>query len=95
MLAVVPAEDAYVQERLLTGPVLERAQHGELWLADCNLSTRAIVGGWAAQGVCFIVRESCVSTASMRTHAVLASEQLDALSLAHALQDAAALVQPT
>jgi IS4 transposase len=54
---VVPAEDAHVQERLLMPALLLQAQRGELWLADCNFSTRAILGGWAAQGACFIVRE--------------------------------------
>ncbi len=54
---VVPAEDAHVQERLLVAPLLQQAHRGELWLADCNFSTRAILRGWAAQGACFIVRE--------------------------------------
>jgi hypothetical protein len=52
---VVPAEDAHVQERLLMPALLPQAQRGELWLADCNFSTRAILGGWAAQGAAFIV----------------------------------------
>jgi IS4 transposase len=58
---VVPVEDAHVQERLLMPALLAQAQRGELWLADCNFSTRAILGGWAAQGACFIVREHGVN----------------------------------
>jgi IS4 transposase len=54
---VVPTEDAHVQERLLMPALLQQARPGELWLADCNFSTRAILGGWIAQGACFIVRE--------------------------------------
>jgi hypothetical protein len=52
---VVPTEAAHVQERLLMPALLQQAQRGELWLTDCNFSTRAILGGWAALGACFIV----------------------------------------
>jgi hypothetical protein len=38
-------------------PILERAQPGELWIADRNFSTRAILGGWNQRGSAFIVRE--------------------------------------
>lgn len=58
---MVPAEDAHVQERLLVPALLPQAQCGELWMADRNFSTRAILGGWAAQGACFIVREHGVN----------------------------------
>jgi hypothetical protein len=58
---VVPAEDAHVQERLLMPALLQQAQRGELWMADCNFSTCAILGDWAAQGACFIVREHGVN----------------------------------
>ena len=39
---VLPAEDAHAQERALMGPVLERVQEGELWLADRNFSTSGV-----------------------------------------------------
>lgn len=52
-----PCEDAHAQERTLMGPLLEGARPGELWLADRHFSTRAILGGWAARGATFLVRE--------------------------------------
>jgi IS4 transposase len=52
-----PCEDAHAQERACMGPVLERARPGELWIADRNFSTRAILGGWHRRGSAFIVRE--------------------------------------
>lgn len=38
-------------------PILERAQSGELWIADRNFSTRSILAGWHRRGSAFIVRE--------------------------------------
>lgn len=38
-------------------PLLERAQPGELWIADRNFSTRTILCGWQRRGCGFIVRE--------------------------------------
>lgn len=54
---LLPCEDGHAQERACMGPILERAQPGELWIADRNFSTRAILGGWHRQGSAFIVRE--------------------------------------
>lgn len=54
---IVPCEDAHAQERAVTGPLLERARPGELWLADRNFCTRTIVQGWHKAGASFIVRE--------------------------------------
>ena len=54
---IVPCEDAHAQERAVAGPLLERAQPGELWIADRNFCTRTIVQGWHKAGASFIVRE--------------------------------------
>ncbi|GLC94389.1 hypothetical protein Tamer19_37970 [Cupriavidus sp. TA19] len=37
--------------------LLESAQPGELWIADRNFSTRAILAGWQQRGSAFLVRE--------------------------------------
>ena len=39
------------------GPLLERAQPGQLWMADRNFCTRDIAQGWHQAGASFIVRE--------------------------------------
>lgn len=54
---LLPCEDGHAQERACMVPILERAQPGELWIADRNFSTRAILCGWNRQGSTFIVRE--------------------------------------
>lgn len=54
---LLPCEDAHSQERACMAPILERAQFGELWIADRNFSTRAILTGWHQHGSAFIVRE--------------------------------------
>lgn len=58
---LLPAEDAHAQERALMGPVLERVQPGELWLADRNFSTSAILRALNEKGAGFIIREHGVS----------------------------------
>lgn len=52
-----PCEDAHAQERAVMPSLLERATPGELWLADRNFSTRAILREWNHRGCGFIVRE--------------------------------------
>lgn len=54
---MVPGEDAHAQERTLMGSVLETAQPGQLWVADRNFCTRAILSGWHARQAAFVVRE--------------------------------------
>lgn len=54
---MVPCEDAHAQERTLMGYVLERAQKGDLWLADRNFSTTGIFFGFHDRRAAFIVRE--------------------------------------
>jgi IS4 transposase len=54
---IVPCEDGHANERSLMAPILAHAQAGELWIADRNFSTRAILAGWHGRGCGFIVRE--------------------------------------
>ena len=58
---MLPAEDAHAQERALMGPVLERVQEGELWLADRNFSTRPILLALHEKKAGFVIREHAVS----------------------------------
>jgi len=57
ILEVVPCEDGYVQERALVAQVLEQAEAGELWLADRNFCTRAVLCGLMERGATFIIRQ--------------------------------------
>lgn len=57
VLDLEPCEDGHAQERSMMEALLTRAQAGELWIADRNFSTRAILCGWHARGCSFIVRE--------------------------------------
>jgi IS4 transposase len=57
VIDLLPCEDAHAQERACMAPILERAQPGELWIADRNFSTRSILVGWHRRGTAFIVRE--------------------------------------
>jgi IS4 transposase len=54
---LIAGEDGHTQERALMGPLLAAAGPGELWLADRNFCTRAILSGWQQRGSCFLVRE--------------------------------------
>lgn len=57
ILDVVPCEDGYVQERALVAQVLEHVEAGELWLADRNCCTRAVLFGLVERGATFIIRQ--------------------------------------
>jgi len=54
---LIAGEDGHTQERALRGALLAAARPGELWLADRNFCTRAILSGWQQRGSCFLVRE--------------------------------------
>jgi len=54
---IVPCEDGHAQERSLMPALMEAAKPGELWIADRNFSTRAILTGWHHRACAFIVRE--------------------------------------
>ena len=53
---IVPCEDAHAQERSLTEALLERAEAGQLWVADRNFSTTRLFEGFAERGGAFIGR---------------------------------------
>ncbi|NHZ91699.1 transposase [Massilia sp. CCM 8733] len=57
VIDILPCEDAHAQERACMAPLLERAQPGELWIADRNFSTKSVPAGWHRRGSAFIVRE--------------------------------------
>lgn len=50
-------EDAHSQERMLMNTLMSSAQPGDLWIADRNFSTRAILCGLIGQGANFLIRE--------------------------------------
>ena len=54
---IIPCEDGHTQERALMEPLLAAAQPGDLWIADRNFCTRAILCAWQRQGSGFLVRE--------------------------------------
>lgn len=54
---LVPCEDAHAQERAIMETLLASAQPAELWIANRNFSTRAILARWQRRGSAFIVRE--------------------------------------
>jgi IS4 transposase len=54
---LLPDEDGHAQERTLMQTLQEQAQPGQLWIADRNFSTRAILSRWQDKGSGFIVRE--------------------------------------
>lgn len=54
--AVIPCEDAYTNERSLSGPVLDLVRADDLWLADRNFCTEDYLGGIAQRQAFFLVR---------------------------------------
>ena len=54
---VLPCEDGHTQERALMEPLLATAGPKDLWIADRNFCTRAILCGWHQRGSGFLVRE--------------------------------------
>jgi IS4 transposase len=54
---IVPSEDAHRSERAAVAPLLDSAQPGQLWIADRQFCTRAILLGWQAAQASFLVRE--------------------------------------
>jgi hypothetical protein len=57
MLEAVPCEDAHAQERSLVPAVLTLVGPGELWIADRNFCTTAMLCGIRRRGACFLVRQ--------------------------------------
>jgi IS4 transposase len=54
---IVPCEDAHAQERTLVPSLLATVQPGDLWIADRNFCTAAILSSWHHKGAAFVVRE--------------------------------------
>lgn len=54
---LVACEDAHAQERAVMREVLERVGPGELWLADRQFCSSAILSGIASRGAKFLIRE--------------------------------------
>src|SRR5215813_8176514 len=54
---VVLCEDGHAQERSLLGQVLPLVTQDDLWIADRNFCTVDFLGGIAARGGCFIIRQ--------------------------------------
>lgn len=57
VLDMVAGEDAHQTERVLAGTLLNRAEAGQVWVADRHFCTRTLLEGWAGAGACFVVRE--------------------------------------
>jgi IS4 transposase len=54
---VLTCEDAHTQERVLMKQILETATQGDLWLADRNFCTSAILCGFISKQANFLIRE--------------------------------------
>jgi hypothetical protein len=53
----IPCEDGHAQERSMTEQVLARVGPGELWVADRNFCTTALLFGIAERGGSFVIRQ--------------------------------------
>jgi hypothetical protein len=54
---VFPCEDGHAQERSLFGALRETIHLGDLWMADRNFCTCALLGDIDRRGACFIIRQ--------------------------------------
>jgi IS4 transposase len=54
-------EDGHAQERSLMEPILQSAKTGDLWLADRNFCTTAILSGLHRNKAAFVIREHAAS----------------------------------
>jgi hypothetical protein len=50
-------EDGHAQERRLLAQVLQHVHEDDLWIADRNFCTQALMGGMARRGAAFVVRQ--------------------------------------
>jgi hypothetical protein len=53
----IPCEDGHAQERSLTEPILACVGPGEVWVADRNFCTTALLFGIAERGGSFVIRQ--------------------------------------
>lgn len=56
-IAFLPCEDGHAQERSLTQKILALVEPGDIWLADRNFCSVAILFGIAARDASFIIRQ--------------------------------------
>lgn len=54
---VIPCENGHAQERSLVPELLGCVNAGELWVADRNFCTTAMLTGVVAKGACFLIRQ--------------------------------------
>jgi hypothetical protein len=54
---MIPCEDGHAQERSLTPKILGLVAANDVWIADRNFCTTALLGGIAERGAYFIVRQ--------------------------------------
>ncbi|MBV8075225.1 MAG: transposase [Planctomycetaceae bacterium] len=57
VIDVIPCEDGHAQERSMTEPVLALVKPGELWVADRNFCTTALLFGIIDRGGSFVIRQ--------------------------------------
>lgn len=63
---VVCGEDGHAQERSLLGSILAQVMAGDLWMADRNFCTTAVLFGIAGRGGCFLIRQHASTLHWMR-----------------------------
>lgn len=54
---LLPSEDAHTSEQRLIADLIPSAATGDLWIADRNFASRAILAALADRGACFVIRE--------------------------------------
>lgn len=54
---IIPCEDAHAQERSLTPALLELSCPRDVWIADRNFCTTALLTSWAERGSFFVIRQ--------------------------------------
>src|SRR5665213_74258 len=64
---LVPCEDAHAQERTLVPSLLATVQSGDLWIADRNFCTTAILSSWHHKGANSTRSPSCRSSGPRST----------------------------
>lgn len=57
VIDAIPCEDGHAQERSMTEQVLALARAGDLWVADRNFCTTALLFGIARRGGSFVIRQ--------------------------------------
>jgi Transposase DDE domain len=63
---MIPCEDGHAQERSLTPEILRIVADRDVWIADRNFCTTALLGGIAERGAYFVVRQH----AALPVHAI-------------------------